>query len=668
MTHARFLALFAFVWGLLFLGSAQAQVYDHPGLGLKVPETSCYTYRTGVRFAITNSSSIPIIESNNDSQYDSFYASLTTPGTGAPANNSVCNFAVPADTAEVKLLAIQRPGSQQAMQQWANCPNLPQWMQNIFCPGGANPMTTPASINFTGEYHNYETGNPINPNDFTLYKQTQYALNPVVLTSNSNGIVDFSNITPVDDQVLPPPNLPTGRPWQYRNQRIGMNNGSNGNIQIATAGSVFYVNIRKGAIQSLPGNFNLNSPTTSCSGNSPRVTLNWGSSQSATSYAVYRNNVALSLNVTSPWTDNSVASGSHTYKIRAQNSVGYTESNSQLVNVPTCQPQPVLSSVAINPPFATVITNNIVQFSANCRDQNGANFNGASVLWGAQRGSINQSGLYTAPATAGSDTVTAQCAAVGQNPVTGAAPVTVKGGQITGDIFAEGDVSNLNIDPDSVVSSNGSVTVTGTNNTIQQYDSNASQQADTVIQKLINEKANVLGAGSSASCTNSNSGNYTLNSVFNLNPKQAGNPSDSEENAANPEGGVWFVRHNLIMRGATFKGKGTIIVCGDVNLISPSNEKTIAYQDGGTGDDLVGLISLNGNIDLRNYDNLVGAYYAPNGTIDVGQGSSSLGLYIGENITLQAADVTVDYDGRITNGPPPGFSKSFVPSLSEVAP
>lgn len=102
---------------------------------------------------------------------------------------------------------------------------------------------------------------------------------------------------------------------------------------------------------SLPGSFTLNSlgtgsppSATSCSGTTPQITLTWTSSSGATSYSVYRSVApapptppAYASNVTSPYTDTSVTSGTtYNYFIRAFNTGGSTDSNTESFTAVWC--------------------------------------------------------------------------------------------------------------------------------------------------------------------------------------------------------------------------------------------------------------------------------------------------------------------------------------------
>ncbi len=75
---------------------------------------------------------------------------------------------------------------------------------------------------------------------------------------------------------------------------------------------------------------------------------------------------------------------------------------------------PTLTSIAISPASATLVTNHSQQFTATGLDQFG-NPMAASFTWSAALGTIGGTGLYIAPANAGSDSVTATSGSVSGN-------------------------------------------------------------------------------------------------------------------------------------------------------------------------------------------------------------------------------------------------------------
>ncbi len=67
---------------------------------------------------------------------------------------------------------------------------------------------------------------------------------------------------------------------------------------------------------------------------------------------------------------------------------------------------PVVTTVVVTPPTPTVNPGQQQQFTAQAHDQNG-NPIPANFTWSATRGTVDGTGLYTAPATSGSDSITA---------------------------------------------------------------------------------------------------------------------------------------------------------------------------------------------------------------------------------------------------------------------
>src|SRR5207237_8594868 len=68
--------------------------------------------------------------------------------------------------------------------------------------------------------------------------------------------------------------------------------------------------------------------------------------------------------------------------------------------------QPVITSIVVTPNPASTTPGGAVAFSAQAKDQNGANMS-ATFTWATTGGTIDQAGHYTAPATTGSFDVSA---------------------------------------------------------------------------------------------------------------------------------------------------------------------------------------------------------------------------------------------------------------------
>ena len=93
------------------------------------------------------------------------------------------------------------------------------------------------------------------------------------------------------------------------------------------------------------------------------------------------------------------------------------KSGSATVTVTAPASAPVVTSISVSPSTANLSTGGTKQFSASVQGTD------TSVTWTAALGTINSSGLYTAPAKAGTDTVTATSSA--QSNKSASATVTV---------------------------------------------------------------------------------------------------------------------------------------------------------------------------------------------------------------------------------------------------
>ena len=98
------------------------------------------------------------------------------------------------------------------------------------------------------------------------------------------------------------------------------------------------------------------------------------------------------------------APGNYTFQVTITNLVGLTATSS--VNVTVNQ---TLTSIGgLTPGQATLSTQSQDQFTVTGLDQFGGAMAAPGVTWTAAHGTITSSGLYTPPAVAGSDTITAQ--------------------------------------------------------------------------------------------------------------------------------------------------------------------------------------------------------------------------------------------------------------------
>ncbi len=109
--------------------------------------------------------------------------------------------------------------------------------------------------------------------------------------------------------------------------------------------------------------------------------------------------------------------GTYALRVTVQDAGGLTATSNVTVTV-----QATPTTVTVTPASVTVNTGATQQFTAFVKDQFGLAVSGASVTWSvlAGTGSVNSSGLYTAPASAGSATVRAQ-----SGSLSGTASVTI---------------------------------------------------------------------------------------------------------------------------------------------------------------------------------------------------------------------------------------------------
>lgn len=226
--------------------------------------------------------------------------------------------------------------------------------------------------------------------------------------------------------------------------------------------------------------------------------------------------------------------------------------------------------------------------------------------------------------------------------------------EVIGDVFAEGTVANLTVDDRSIIAAGKSIievdgkAVKLTDYQIgERWDEFKKSQIE-ITKNLINERAKKLPTG------------YKLSSVFNLNP----------DGPSNPEGGVFYVPGNLtIDKDVTFSGKGTIIVEG--RIIFPNGKRKLSYTD--PSKDIVGFISLKGDLRIPALSQIKGAFFVADGSITVvgtvpGGTTKAEGLFVADEIKLEGQNTTIIYDGRIVTNPPLGFAEHFVPTINEARP
>lgn len=457
-----------------------------------------------------------------------------------------------------------------------------------------------------------------------------------------------------------------------------------------------------------PGAFRLEGGEATCSAGQPANRINWTASDRADSYAVWRSFevygglgwVLVAANLppqTRSFTDQGafvVPGLNYTYRVQSTNSFGTTSSsNEQVLRTQSDCGAAEEFTVAVTPAAVSLARNAVQSFTVSTAGQ--LPIGGTTIQWELLNDSLGQItpdplnpsratvAIAAAAGLARYDDVVRASVSAGGRTASDTASITVVsdgggdpgpgGGDppgdpgtgsgratILGDIFAGGNVSNISVDVNAVVSAKGTIENVNSQNLIQDYSRDAVEETGALLNTIVAERAVELPS--------TTSGQTQVSGRFNLNPKTRGNPSDSATSAANPEGGVWYVRGDLVLSDVQFIGRGTIVVDGNVRFEGSTG---VRYAD---SDALLGVIArggpgANGDISVIGVQTVVGAYYAPNGTITIGEGVTvPRGLFVGESIALGAKDISVTYDSRITKNPPLGFSASFAPSISEVTP
>jgi cellulose 1,4-beta-cellobiosidase len=159
-------------------------------------------------------------------------------------------------------------------------------------------------------------------------------------------------------------------------------------------------------VPAMPGNL------TALAGNA-QVTLAWSGSTGATSYRVKRAltgggpNAQLATTSNIGYVDTPVTNGTtYFYTVSAVGSAGESADSTQVSArplEPTSSPTPTVTSIVISPAVASLTISGTVWFTAVVQ----GTVSDKTVTWKALLGGINSAGIYTAPATAGTDTVTA---------------------------------------------------------------------------------------------------------------------------------------------------------------------------------------------------------------------------------------------------------------------
>lgn len=190
--------------------------------------------------------------------------------------------------------------------------------------------------------------------------------------------------------------------------------------------------------------------------------------------------------------------------------------------------------------------------------------------------------------------------------------------EVTGDVFADGGITGITVDPESVIAAGRIVDVTGGKVFLENYRPTTSNsfaimtaRIREISSRLIAERGRKLEVNS---LNPSIDGLVNLNTLAGVHP-QSGSPVND---FLRPEGSVWVHRGNLTIKPSTFVNRGTIIVIGgDVTITTggPASN-TLTYRNLSGRSDSFGLIVLDeagvgGNISIdRSITSLVGSYFA----------------------------------------------------------
>jgi rhamnogalacturonan endolyase len=199
----------------------------------------------------------------------------------------------------------------------------------------------------------------------------------------------------------------------------------------------------------------------------PVISVNGGSSSSAPSPSTQAagrgvtlgnwrgNNVLYTYNIST----SSLHSGTNTidiFAVSGNSNTGdawlgpwYIYDALDLVTTSSLTNQPVVKTISVTPGAPPVFTGDQQAFTATAKDQNG-NPIAANFLWTSTRGSVDGTGLYTAPSTGGSDNVTATSGTIaGSTSVNVQVLSTITGTQGTDAITLTRSGANLNVFVDS---------------------------------------------------------------------------------------------------------------------------------------------------------------------------------------------------------------------------
>ena len=239
---------------------------------------------------------------------------------------------------------------------------------------------------------------------------------------------------------------------------------------------------------------------------------------------------------------------------------------------------------------------------------------------------------------------------------------------VQGDIFGQTGVNNLDVDGLSVVSG-ASINIEGQAAQIDGYSRTEASAWSAIQQAANNPDGDLRRLISESAITKTTLGNnFVVPPVMDMNPDNR------------PEGGLIYIPGDLIIgRSVEFRGKGTFIVEG--RIISNSNPGGSSMSYPVRGINSVGFIVFGTNVDpdieLNGFTNIIGSYFAPNGTFRINPALDATGnelpvlaegLFVADQIDLVSKRLTIHYDGSIAQNPPPGFTLTIVPNLTEVNP
>ncbi len=186
---------------------------------------------------------------------------------------------------------------------------------------------------------------------------------------------------------------------------------------------------------------------------SASIDVTWTASKGATSYDVKRATTSggpysqLATTTTPAYTDSKVVTGvTYYYVITAVDAAGSSANSAQVsALLPTPAPKPVVTSISLTPANAALAPDGTKQFSASALDQNGKAMSPQpTIVWTASRGAVSSAGLFTAPSSSGSATITAE---VVSTDVSATATVTVAAAGTCASLPASGAWDATSVSP-----------------------------------------------------------------------------------------------------------------------------------------------------------------------------------------------------------------------------